>query len=114
MAKSPRMVPGAEASGLVAPRRARGELSDMFAKEEGWAGLLRPVLTASRPSQTMAQIGPEFMSIGCQIYFVVDRLVLDIHSTRPAKNGLEERSESTELLAMHSSGGIWYIQCSSR
>jgi len=43
-AKSPRMVPGAEAKGLVAPRRTR------------------PVLTASRPSQTMAQIGPEFMS----------------------------------------------------
>ena len=44
MAKSPRMVPGAEARGLVAPRRTR------------------PVLTASRPSQTMAQMGPEFMS----------------------------------------------------
>ncbi len=42
-AKSPRMVPGAEANGLVAPRRTR------------------PVLTASLPSQTMAQIGPEFM-----------------------------------------------------
>jgi hypothetical protein len=43
-AKSPRMVPGAEARGLVAPRMAR------------------PVLTASRPSQTMAQMGPELMS----------------------------------------------------
>ena len=43
MAKSPRMVPGAEARGLVAPRRTR------------------PVLTASRPSQTMAQMGPEAM-----------------------------------------------------
>jgi len=43
MAKSPRMVPGAEASGFVAPRRTR------------------PVLTASRPSQTMAQMGPEPM-----------------------------------------------------
>lgn len=42
-AKSPRIVPGAEANGLVAPRRTR------------------PVLTASLPSQTMAQIGPEFM-----------------------------------------------------
>lgn len=38
------MVPGLEAAGLVAPRRTR------------------PVLTASRPSQTMAQIGPEPMS----------------------------------------------------
>ena len=59
MAKSPRMVPGAEANGLVAPRRTR------------------PVLTASRPSKTMAAIGPEFMYL-----------------TRPAKNGLSERSES--------------------
>lgn len=44
MAKSPRMVPGAEARGLVAPR------------------MTRPVLTASRPSQTMAATGPEPMS----------------------------------------------------
>ena len=43
MAKSQRMVPGEEARGLVAPRRTR------------------PVLTASRPSQTMAQMGPEAM-----------------------------------------------------
>lgn len=46
MAKSPRMVPGCEASGLVAPRMAR------------------PVLTASRPCQTIAQTGPLPMS-GC-------------------------------------------------
>jgi hypothetical protein len=39
------MVPGAEARGLVAPR------------------MERPVLTASRPSQTMAQMGPEPMSL---------------------------------------------------
>jgi hypothetical protein len=45
MAKSPRMVPGDEASGLVAPR--------------SW----RPTLTASRPSQTIAQTGPLPMSI---------------------------------------------------
>jgi hypothetical protein len=43
IAKSPRMVPGWDASGLVAPSRTR------------------PVLTASRPSQTMAQMGPEAM-----------------------------------------------------
>ena len=43
MAKSPRMVPGWEARGLVATR------------------MTRPVLTASRPSQTMAQMGPEAM-----------------------------------------------------
>lgn len=48
MAKSPRMVPGWEARGLVAPRMAR------------------PVLTASRPSQIMAQTGPEPMSMSCQ------------------------------------------------
>ena len=45
MAKSPRMVPGLEARGLVAPR------------------IMRPVLTTSRPSQTMAQIGPLPMSV---------------------------------------------------
>lgn len=44
MAKSPRIVPGALASGFVAPRMAR------------------PVLTTSRPSQTMAHTGPEPMS----------------------------------------------------
>jgi hypothetical protein len=43
------MVPGAEARGLVAPR------------------MERPVLTASRPSQTMAQMGPEFMSVQCLV-----------------------------------------------
>lgn len=56
-AKSPRMVPGAEARGLVAPR------------------MVRPVLTASLPSQTMAQMGPEFMYL-----------------MRPAKKGLVLRS----------------------
>ena len=59
MAKSPRMVPGAEARGLVAPRRTR------------------PVLTASRPSQTMAQMGPEAM-----------------YWTNPGKKGLPARSAS--------------------
>jgi len=38
------MVPGAEARGLVAP------------------SMVLPVLTTSLPSQTMATIGPEFMS----------------------------------------------------
>lgn len=59
MAKSPRIVPGAEAAGLVAPRRTR------------------PVLTASRPSQTMAQMGPEFM-----------------YSMSPLKKGFPARSAS--------------------
>ena len=40
MAKSPRIVPGADARGFVAPRRTR------------------PVLTTSLPSHTMAQTGP--------------------------------------------------------
>lgn len=63
MAKSPRIVPGAEARGFVAPSRAVlisfwlmdlvGEILDV----------LRPVLTASRPSQTMAQMGPLNMSM---------------------------------------------------
>lgn len=50
-------VPGAEASGLVAP------------------SITRPVLTASRPCQTMATTGPEAM------YLI-----------RPGKNGLSFRS----------------------
>lgn len=50
MAKSPRMVPGAEAKGLVAPRRTR------------------PVLTASLPSQTIAQMGPLSMSRAVLVY----------------------------------------------
>lgn len=48
IAKSPRIVPGALASGLVAPR------------------IVRPVLTTSRPSHTMAQTGPEPMSAASQ------------------------------------------------
>jgi hypothetical protein len=67
MAKSPRMVPGAEARGLVAPRR------------------MRPVLTASRPSQTIAQMGPEFM-----------------YSTNPGKKGLLARSASGKV-------SVWII-----
>lgn len=43
MAKSPLMVPGAEAAGLVAPK------------------IERPVLTTSLPSQTVAKIGPDNM-----------------------------------------------------
>lgn len=53
----------------------KGERVRMWKKGErgkfgGWGDglrnyLLRPVLTASRPSQTMAQIGPEFMSMYC-------------------------------------------------
>jgi hypothetical protein len=50
------MVPGAEASGLVAPSIAGVSTSE----EGGW--VLRPVLTTSLPSQTMAMMGPEFMS----------------------------------------------------
>lgn len=42
-AKSPRMVPGADCKGLVAPK------------------MDRPVLTASKPSQTIPTTGPEFM-----------------------------------------------------
>ena len=45
MAKSPRIVPGWEARGLVAPSS------------------MRPVLTTSRPSHTMAQTGPLAMSV---------------------------------------------------
>jgi hypothetical protein len=46
------MEPGREAWGLVSP------------------SIMRPILTTFKPSQTMAQIGPEFM-----------------YSTKPAKNG---------------------------
>jgi hypothetical protein len=51
------MVPGAEARGLVAPSMAR------------------PVLTASRPSQTMQTTGPESMYLMSE-----------------GKKGLDERS----------------------
>ena len=40
---SPRIEPGNEACGLVSP------------------SIMRPILTTFLPSQTMAQIGPEFM-----------------------------------------------------
>lgn len=52
-AKSPRMVPGAEARGLVAPSR------------------VRPVLTASLPCQTIAQMGPLSMSGAVLVKFQV-------------------------------------------
>ena len=51
------IIPGSDASGLVAP------------------SILRPVLTASRPSQTMATTGPEAMYL-----------------MRPGKKGLPLRS----------------------
>ena len=79
MAKSPRMVPGAEARGLVAPR------------------MERPVLTASRPSQTMAATGPEPMSAihqlcsngRARIWWVRRR---GIQAISPLKKGLSDRS----------------------
>lgn len=43
MHKSPRMVPGAESAGLVAPN------------------ITRPVLTTLRPSQTIGTTGPDAM-----------------------------------------------------
>lgn len=59
MAKSPRMVPGADAKGLVAPRRAfKVSHEDPFPSLFRWCNILRPVFTASRPSQTIAQMGP--------------------------------------------------------
>lgn len=79
-AKSPRMVPGAEARGLVAPR------------------MERPVLTASRPSQTMAQTGPDPISILCYQFDCVDleEMVglegMVVQAIRPGKKGLSDRS----------------------
>ena len=67
MAKSPRMVPGADARGLVAPRRAvrgRSVLVRNIYDSISEFNSLRPVLTASRPSHTMAQMGPLSISIG--------------------------------------------------
>ena len=75
------MVPGAEAKGLVAPRRTASAISYL------WRWLLmrvislpRPVLTTSLPSQTMAQIGPESM------YWI-----------KPLKKGLPARSASAQV-----------------
>ena len=67
MAKSPRIVPGEEASGLVAPSRTR------------------PVLTASLPSQTMAQTGPLPISID-NIYQFFLSLVAFFMSLRTYKS----------------------------
>ncbi len=65
MCTHPRMVPGAEARGLVAPSMAaRGVVCQLAAtrssrnEETRIADVLRPVFTASRPSQTMAAMGP--------------------------------------------------------
>ena len=66
----------ADVDGEVTTDGARGRGSGVGGAENGWCyvrngknsmlgrfDLLRPVLTASRPSQTMAQMGPEFMSV---------------------------------------------------
>lgn len=58
--------------------------------------ILRPVLTTSRPSQTMATMGPLSMSRQCvSRYLCYDGNGLgfeDIQETRPLKKGLSERS----------------------
>ena len=64
------MVPGAEARGLVAPRR------------------VRPVLTASRPSQTMAQMGPLSMS---EEYVSQHVYLWDFDGKRTGDEAVEER-----------------------
>lgn len=89
------MVPGAEARGLVAPRMA--EFVSDRRKERGMGDCLpRPVLTASRPSQTMAQMGPESMSKGGKLVSVdpFEDTQLYIHLMRPSKKGLPFRSAS--------------------
>ena len=66
----------ADVDGEVTTDGARGRGSGVGGAENGWCyvrngknsmlggfDLLRPVLTASRPSQTMAQMGPESMSV---------------------------------------------------
>merc|ERR1719232_2579924 len=66
MQRSPLMVPGAESAGLVAPN------------------MTRPVLTALRPSHTIASTGP-----------------LAMYLTKPAKKPLEDRS------------ALWFLRSSS-
>lgn len=61
------MVPGLEASGFVAPRMTiimKHQYCLLLARELDMkvGDIPRPVLTASRPSQTIAQIGPLNMS----------------------------------------------------
>jgi hypothetical protein len=85
----------ADVDGEVATDGAGGRGKGVGSTEDGWISLEtvfrcrtvlnlhRPVLTASRPSQTMAQMGPEFM-----------------YSMRPAKKGLPARSESTRMLEL--------------
>ena len=70
IAKSPRMVPGAEASGFVAPSS------------------VRPVLTTSRPSQTIAQTGPLAMSV-----VLSQPSVLQLSSHRTQRTGNETLEE---------------------
>lgn len=55
------MVPGAEARGLVAPRMT--EVVRTGSRTKLLEYIPRPVLTTSLPSQTIAQMGPEDMSI---------------------------------------------------
>jgi hypothetical protein len=91
------MVPGAESIGLVAPR------------------MRRPIFTASRPSQTMATMGPEAMSTEVALVYSSLRGIekigrderrekrenkkreqrrkgRDVQATRPGKNGFLDRS----------------------
>lgn len=79
-------------------------------------GLPRPVLTASRPSQTMATMGPLFMSIGQVSIDRVPRGAGVVHSTRPAKKGLSLRSASAQESAWSAgpSQRICIVQWASR
>lgn len=62
------MVPGAEARGLVAPRMAVVKPSAFEPNQRIGGNLLRPVLTTSLPSQTMATTGPLSMSSSMSVY----------------------------------------------
>lgn len=110
------MVPGAEARGLVAPRMARkggGEQSVSRVchihgvQLQRALHLPRPVLTASRPSQTMAQMGPLFMSIAKLAVRCDGNIETEgnLQEIKPAKKGLSLRSASGKRSATSSSSG---------
>ena len=56
--------------------------------------LPRPVLTASRPSQTIAQMGPDSMSNGISIRELHECRSRYIHWIRPGKKAFSLRSAS--------------------
>lgn len=69
-------------------------VSDIWKARDGVTGcILRPTLHASRPSQTMAQMGPLSMSDGRHQHLAFyGQSCKGVQVTRPLKNGLSERS----------------------